>query len=579
MFVQPILKGRIIQNPQYEKQDIEEYKDNPCIEALPRIFDDECVIKELSSYPIPTEKEKEYDENIKYHIIKRIKNYYQPLSNHLRIEHVLSCMIRRSYIARNPNSKEYLLRLRLILETIEEEEDSKLKLNAEVCERLSAKLSEIPQTCRSTAESSSIIGISGIGKSTAIEKLLLMYPQVIMHHEYKGNPLTRTQITWIKIDCPYDGSLKTLCKMFFKALDDILLTTNYFRRYGDNRNSTATMMIHMSHLACIYSVGVLVIDEMQHLINPKNKPDDVLNFLVTLVNMIGISIIQIGTPKVTGVITKGLREVRRAEEAGSIFWDRMKEDDEWDFFLGNLWDCQWLKNKTLLKPEIKRLMYEKTQGITSIAITLFILTQAQAIFTEEERITEKLIEDVAKNQLKLTNKVINAIRNSSIDEMANYEDITIEIENALQEKINSAEYKKRIEELSKQHKKSLINSSINFKEQVVREILAMGLFEKLDYAKIETIVDDILKHKNTLENTSQMKQDIIKAAIYKEEELIKEKTQVKVNREKDSYEKQDLRRIFSTSERKKIHIYELLKTHHYIKNPVDEFNILKVVNL
>ena len=70
----------------------------------------------------------------------------------------------------------------------------------------------------------SIIGISGIGKTTAIERLLLMYPQVIKHFEYKGECFTRTQIVWLKIDCPYDGNLSTLCKSFFKAIDDILGT-------------------------------------------------------------------------------------------------------------------------------------------------------------------------------------------------------------------------------------------------------------------------------------------------------------------------------------------------------------------
>ena len=184
------------------------------------------------------------------------------------------------------------MRMRLVLEAAEEK-NNKLQYSDEVCEKLSSNLNIIPETGRSTAECFSIIGVSGIGKSTAIEKLLLMYPQVIIHHNYKGKPLTRAQIVWIKIDCPFDGSLKTLCKMFFKALDDILLTTNYFQRYGKNSNSTATMMIHMSHLACLHSIGVLVIDEMQHLINPKNKPDEILNFLVTLVNMIGISIIQL----------------------------------------------------------------------------------------------------------------------------------------------------------------------------------------------------------------------------------------------------------------------------------------------
>lgn len=563
-----ILKGKIISNPKYIDQEIDEYKNNPCIEALPPIFDDKFIVKNLAFYPMQNENEKMQNENIRYHLLKRIKSYYQPLSNHLKIEHTLSCLIRRSYITRNPNSKEYFMRMRLVLEAAEEK-NNKLQYSDEVCEKLSSNLNIIPETGRSTAECFSIIGVSGIGKSTAIEKLLLMYPQVIIHHNYKGKPLTRAQIVWIKIDCPFDGSLKTLCKMFFKALDDILLTTNYFQRYGKNSNSTATMMIHMSHLACLHSIGVLVIDEMQHLINPKNKPDEILNFLVTLVNMIGISIIQIGTPSVTNVLKKGLREIRRAEEAGCIFWDRMKEDDEWDFFISNLWEYQWLKNFTPLDEKLKHQMYYRTQGITSIAISLFILIQAQAIFSTNEKITLNLIDSVAKNDLKLTNKVISAIRNNNIDEIANYQDITVEIDSILQCKFDDLEYRKRLKELSQQYKESTNSKNKNLKNQIISEIISMGLFPNIDYTKLEKIIESVVKQELSLDNIPIIKQNVIKAAMIEEERITKE---IKiVMKKKEVYEQQDLRYLFNLSTKDKIHIYEILKNNDYIKDPLNEF--------
>ena len=145
--------------------------------------------------------------------------------------------------------------------------------------------------------------------------------------------------------------------MFFKALDDVLLTTNYYNTFAGYRNSAATMMIHMAHLASLHSIGVLVIDEMQHLINYKNSTSEILNFLVTLINTIGISVVQVGTPKLNNVLSKGLRELRRAEESGCVFWDRMNEDDEWDFFIENLWEEQILDNYTPINDELKKAMY------------------------------------------------------------------------------------------------------------------------------------------------------------------------------------------------------------------------------
>ncbi len=572
LYIQPILKGKIIYNPKYKKQIIDEYKNNPCIEALPNIFDDEFVIKELACYPQLNSNEETNNENVRYHLVKGIKRYYQPLSCHLKIEHKLSCIIRRSYIARNPAAKEYLQRIRLILEIIDEKNPNNIKSKKfDVCEKLYDKFSIIPETTRSSAECFSIIGVSGMGKSTAVEKLLLMYPQVIIHRKYKGKPLTRTQITWLKIDCPFDGSIKTLCKMFFKALDDILLTTNYYRTYAGYRNSAATMMIHMAHLASLHSIGVLVIDEMQHLINPKNTASELLNFLVTLTNTIGISIIQIGTPKLKDVLTKGLRELRRAEESGCIFWDRMKEDEEWDFFIENLWEEQILKKYIPINDELKSTMYYETQGITAITINLFTLIQAQAIFNNTEKITVELIHDVAKNDLKLTNRVIRAIRNNDINDMANYEDISIEIENILQDKIEQAQQRERVKQLSKQYKESITQNNKNFKETLIDEILSMGLFVYVNYEKLEKIIDKIVKGDSKKLNTAMIKQKVIMVAMEEENLINEKKNEINNSVNKTNlYDKDDLRYLFDQAKKKKIHIYDVLKDKGYIKDPLDE---------
>ncbi|KAI3349977.1 ATP-binding protein [Clostridium botulinum] len=570
--IQSILKGEIIYNPKYNKQIIEEYKNNPCIEALPNIFDDEFVVKELASYPQISNHGEIKNENVRYHLIKSIKSYYQPLSCHLKIEHTLSCIIRRSYIARNPASKEYLQRIRLILEVMGEKNQNNINIiDFDVCKNLSDKFSTIPETTRSSAECFSIIGISGMGKSTAIEKLLLMYPQVIIHRKYKGKPLTRTQITWLKIDCPYDGSIKTLCKMFFKALDDVLLTTNYFITYASYRNSAATMMIHMAHLASLHSIGVLVIDEMQHLINHKNKPSEILNFLVTLTNTIGISIVQIGTPKLNNVLTKGLRELRRAEESGSIFWGRMKEDEEWDFFIENLWEEQILKNYTPINDKLKQAMYYETQGITAITINLFILIQVQAIFNNSEKITVNLIHNVAKKDLRLTNRVIQAIRSNNPDEMANYEDISIEIENVIQDKIQEAQHRERVRELSNQYKESVLQNNKQFKETLITEVMSIGLFVYIDYDKLEKIVDKIVKGDPSKLNTALVKQKVIMAAMEEENRIVEKNNQISNSKEKTNlYDKGDLRNLFDESVKKKVHIYDVLKDNGYIKDPLQE---------
>ncbi|WP_445678111.1 ATP-binding protein [Psychrobacillus sp. FSL H8-0484] len=204
-----VLKGDF-EKASYKKQDLCEYDNNPFIEALPPIFDEDDVLSRFLVTPNISRQDKLSEPNIRYHMLKRVKNFIQPLPVHFEVERRLSTLIRRGYLARNPLDKTFFERIRVLHELREAEEPSLKNID----ERLNY--------IRSTADSLSIIGISGIGKTTAIERLLLMYPQVIKHEEYAQQPFNRTQIVWLKIDCPYDGSLSTLCKSFFKATWDTL---------------------------------------------------------------------------------------------------------------------------------------------------------------------------------------------------------------------------------------------------------------------------------------------------------------------------------------------------------------------
>src|SRR5699024_12722126 len=121
---------------------------------------------------------------------KLVRIVIQPSPIPFNEESRLSTLLRRSPLARNTLDTTFLERIRVVHELREEETTPKY-----IDERL--------DYIRATADSLSIIGISGIGKTTAIERLLLMYPQVIKHEEYKGQPFNRTQIVWLKIDCPY----------------------------------------------------------------------------------------------------------------------------------------------------------------------------------------------------------------------------------------------------------------------------------------------------------------------------------------------------------------------------------------
>lgn len=102
-----IPSGAIGKIAEYKEQIIEDYRDNPFIEALPNILNKEEVIYKLTSYPTFNESERLLEGHYRYHIVQRLFQYFQPLSIHIDLESRISRMIRQGYLSRNPFNAEY----------------------------------------------------------------------------------------------------------------------------------------------------------------------------------------------------------------------------------------------------------------------------------------------------------------------------------------------------------------------------------------------------------------------------------------------------------------------------------------
>lgn len=552
-----VLKGEF-EKAQYKEQPLSEYDQNPFIEALPPIFTEDDVLDRFMVAPRITSQDKAREVNIRYHILKRVKTFIQPLPIHFEVERRLSTLIRRGYLARNPLDNTYFERIRVLNELRDEEEQSIQKID----ERLNY--------IRSTADSLSIIGISGIGKTTAIERLLLMYPQVIKHEEYNGHPFNRTQIVWLKIDCPYDGSLSTLCKSFFKAIDD-LLGTRYLEKFGYLNRVTSTMLLHMTSLASMYGIGVLVIDEIQHLLHAKNDQEEMLNFFVTLSNTVGIPTVLIGTSKAQKLFKGNFRQARRAASDGAIIWDRMAEDsEEWQFFLETLWELQCLKSHSELTEDVKKSFYEECQGITAVAVNLFILAQERVLFDENnpnELITARTLKQTAKKDMQMIQPMMKAVRTNNLHDMMKYEDIMINLDDVMLNHKRDMELTGRIQEAFKERQNTIAFKRNDTIESLVVELASLGIFDSLKEADLKKLVQQTVD-KNPLDTDyNVLKTDVLQAALALNQQRKEQKSKPKP-------QNTDLLPLLALRKRaleKKQHPYELLKASGYIKNPLEEF--------
>ncbi|WP_281884173.1 ATP-binding protein [Paenibacillus sp. YYML68] len=393
----PSLIGRQVK-AQYLPQVIGDYKENPFIEALPPIFEEEYVAAHVRRYPDYNEEQRKLGKQIRLHLVQQISDYVEVLPSQLLVEQRISRLIRHGYKARNPFFPEYVRQYHVGFKEI-----------------LEAGVGDDGRNIagvRSTAAGFAIIGVSGQGKTTAIESSLLLYPQVIHHSNYNEQPFVRKQLVWLKLNCPHDGSIKGLCLNFFQAVDSIL-GTDYFRKFVSNKSSVDVLIPMMAHVSTLHGLGVLVIDEIQNLSSMKSGgAEPVLNFFTQLINTIGVPVIPIGTFKAMKLLSGSFSQARRSTGQGDMIIDRLTDGDEWDYFIQGLWKYQWTATPTKLSEAIKKTLYELSQGIVDIAVKLYMLSQWEVIMQEDERerITVGVLKEVADRHMRLVQPLLKALK-------------------------------------------------------------------------------------------------------------------------------------------------------------------------
>ena len=290
------------------------------IAALPEIMSPVKVVEALTKRPTFQREEINLPGHIRVHAISRMtRDFFVPQTLHLVLEQKISQLIRFSYLGRNPKTAAFKRKLNTIRDTLQKQ----------------VLTSYVHDVVNSPASSMAISGISGAGKSTATNIILNTYPRVLYHPDYH-----LLQVPWIKVDCPYDGSLSEFCGSFFIALDKCL-DTNYRQKYTSGRPSIGKMIADVADLCLIHAIGLVVVDEFQHMNLAKSGGEKkMINFLVTLVNVVEVSVLLIGTPKALKLFTSEFRQARRASGHGSIVWDRLPSDESWEDFLDELWPYQ-----------------------------------------------------------------------------------------------------------------------------------------------------------------------------------------------------------------------------------------------
>src|SRR5690625_717082 len=137
---------------QYTDFPLPEFNENPLIQALPSLADNETIIKKLAVNPSFNIEERNIGSVYRLHMLNRLYQFFQPLPIHLEIWEMIHSLLMQGYMARNPFDADYK---RFLNESGKQIINRSYDINSR-------------RNFRTTASCGTLIGFSGMGKTTTI---------------------------------------------------------------------------------------------------------------------------------------------------------------------------------------------------------------------------------------------------------------------------------------------------------------------------------------------------------------------------------------------------------------------------
>ena len=225
------------------------------------------------------------------------------------------------------------------------------------------------------SDSFTIIGSSGIGKSSAISRAISIATEnrVIEMEE----PFCKI-IPAVVVQCPFDCSVKGLLLQILREID-MELDTHYYDVALRARATTDMLIGSVSQIA-LNHIGLLVVDEIQNVVNHK-QGKSLVGMLTQLINNSGISICLVGTPEAETFFESVDYLARRAL---GLRYKGCEYDTYFREFCTALFRHQYAQKESALSDGIIQWLYEHSAGVLAVVVSLIHDAQEISILNGRE---------------------------------------------------------------------------------------------------------------------------------------------------------------------------------------------------
>lgn len=254
----------------------------------------------------------------------------------------------------------------------------------------------------SGADSFTILGESGVGKTSAVSRAInLIGANKVIEI---NNPYTKI-VPCLKVETPHDSSVKGMLFEILRKIDQYIGTQYYIQaiRY----HATVDVLLGSVSQALLNHVGVLVLDEVQHILNNRINAPKLIGALTQLINSSGVTICMVGMPVCADLFKQ---EQHLARRSLGVQYSVMKYDEEFYRFCKTLFRYQYVKNKTEMNDATAHWLYHHSNGNPSVIISLIAMAQELAILNGTETLDMSSLNEAYTKRMEMLHGFINTKR-------------------------------------------------------------------------------------------------------------------------------------------------------------------------
>jgi hypothetical protein len=384
------------------------YHGNPLIEALPSIMSREELESALLSPPSASVTDaRKLPPHVRIHAMSGLDSLFVPRAELVAIESEMSLLIRSGYLRRNPTLGSAMKDIYTARERM----------------RLQGSLfSPLPPCLMVTA-------LSGSGKTRSLRAVLSLTPQVIRHTRYAGKTFSHTQITWLSLDAPINGSPSGLLLRAFAAVDRALGLQgpmSYVSQFGRVKISIDQKIEEFAQIAATYHIGLIHIDDLQRLTEAGRKQgSQVLNLLIQLANVVKVPLVFSGTHQMARVLAGSLEAARRSSSGGieDLPLPKSSSDPHFRLLVKALAAYQYMDEPVPFDQTWEQKLFDLSLGLPAVLVT--VVTHAQKLALREGacRLELSHLDRAFEKNCALLKPALQALRSEDPNRYLIYEDL------------------------------------------------------------------------------------------------------------------------------------------------------------